>query len=149
MGLSCVAVSMARVFHICCTHTIVVMVGFEQPSYTVGETSPVLDVCVWLSGASFSTTTMLRPVTLRVAIQGDTATQLWVKWLPLHMHRHTHSGSQTVVAFSPSWDVRICSIIHVVSFGTEKIELFLLQLMLFLAITEVSAILQLCLNDRQ
>jgi len=40
---------MTRVFNICCTHTIVVMIGFEQSSYTVGETSPVLDVCmaVW------------------------------------------------------------------------------------------------------
>jgi len=99
-----VAVSMTRVFHICSTHTIVVMVGFEQSSYTVGETSPVLDVCVRLSGALFSTTTMLRTVTLRVASQGVTATG-YIPPLPhthtctntyVHTHAHTHIPMPTL-----------------------------------------------------
>ena len=68
------------------------MVGFEQSSYTVDETSPVLDVCIWLSGASFSTTTMLRPVTLRVASQGDTATgYIPPPPPPTHTHAQTHA----------------------------------------------------------
>jgi len=54
--------------------TNIVGIGFEQSSYTVSETSPVLDVCVRLSGAPYSTTTLMRPVVLRVASQGETAT---------------------------------------------------------------------------
>ena len=50
------------------------MVGFVHSSYSVSEASPEVEVCVHVSGASFATTELGRPVLARISNMGGTAT---------------------------------------------------------------------------